>query len=43
MTYLLFTKGLKNRLLILMLNVIRVCDNECIYNEIAKRKDDTIL
>ena len=40
MTYLLFTKGLINKLLILMLNVIRVCDNDCIYNEIAEQKDD---
>ena len=26
-----------------MLNVIRVCGNEFIYNEIAKRKGDKIL
>ena len=26
-----------------MLNVIRVCGNECIYNEIAKQKGDKIL
>ena len=39
MTYLLFTKGLINKLLILM-SVIRVCDNDCIYNEIAKQKGD---
>ena len=39
MTYLLFTKGLINQLLILM-NVIWVCDNDCIYNEIAKQKGD---
>ena len=43
MIYLLFTKGLTNKLLILMLNVIRVCGNECIYNEIAKWKGDKIL
>ena len=40
-TYLLFTKGLINNLLILMSNAIRVCDNECMYNEIAKQKGDT--
>ena len=43
MTYLLFTKGLINKLLILMLNVIRVCDNNYIYNESAKQKGDKML
>ena len=43
MIYLLFTKGLINKLLILMLNVIRVCGNEFIYNEVAKQKGDKIL
>ena len=40
MTYLLFTKGLINKLLMLILNVIRICDNDCIYNEIPKQKGD---
>ena len=43
MIYLVFTKGLINKLLILMLNVIRVCGNEFIYNEVVKRKGDKIL
>ena len=43
MIYLVFTKGLINKLLILMLNVIRVCGNEFIYNEVAKQKGDKIL
>ena len=43
MIYLVFTKGLINKLLILMLNVIRVCGNEFIYNENAKQKGDKLL